>query len=127
MKTDKYNEVEVYKAYVEARGTKGYSVIKLCKKLGIPRPTLYTIVRRIEDGDEKQLQRCLSKSKWDCLWEFRYKRRFEIIDEKNGDDYSEQIKVLVKEMHKDGFGVREIARRLVKDPSTIMHHLKLKK
>ena len=123
---DKYNEIEVYKAYVKALGTKGSTVTKLCKKLGIPRPTLYSIVKRIEEGDEIQLQRCLNKGLYDCLWEFRYMRRFAIISEES-DKYAGQIKKLIRDMHKDGFGVRDISRRVGKDPSTVMHHLKLKR
>lgn len=122
---DKYNEIEVYKAYVKALGTKGYTVTKLCTKLGIPRPTLYNIVKRVEEGDEIQLQRCLNKGRYDCLWEFRYMRRFSIINEDSA-NYSNQIKKLIRDMHKEGFGVRDISRRVGKDPSTVMHHLKLK-
>lgn len=122
----KYDEIEVYKEYIKARGTKGESVIDLCKKLGIPRPTLYMIVKKVEEGDEIQLNRCLTRSKYDCIWEYRYQRRFTIIEELNGEQYAVQIRALIKAMHKDGFGVRDISRRISKDPSTVMHHLNIK-
>ena len=121
----KINEVEVYKEYVKTKGTPNYSVIKLCEKLGIPRSTLYSLVDRIEKGDEKQLNRCLVVARLDCFWKHKYQRRFIIIDEMpRGDKYSALLKRLIKDMKKDKFGVREIARRLCKDASTIMHHLK---
>ncbi len=121
----KIDEVAVYKEYIKAKGTKGYSVTKLCKKLGIPRPTLYLLIKRFEGGDEIQLNRCLLVGKYDCLWEHRYFRRFSILNE-DDKKYAQQIKTLIKDMHGDGFGVRDIARRISKDPSTVMHHLKIK-
>ncbi len=123
IKIKTYNEIEVYKAYLEVKGIKQNSVVDLCQRLNIPRATLYSIVDRIEKGDEKQLQRCLHQSKYDCLWKFRYSRRFYVIDELHGDDYSKQITSLVKEMKSDGFGIREIGRRICKDPSTVNFHI----
>ena len=120
----KINEVEVYRAYLKAKGTKGYSVTKLSKKLGIPRATLYVIVNKIEKGDEKQLNRCTEQSKYDCIWKYRYERLFFVIEEEHGETYSEQIKTLIYEMKCDGFGIREIARRIGKDASTVKYHLK---
>ncbi|HEC33022.1 MAG TPA: hypothetical protein ENI63_02055 [Candidatus Kaiserbacteria bacterium] len=123
-KESKINEVEVYKAYIKTKGTKGYSVVKLCKQLGIPRPTLYSIINRVEKGDEIQLQRCLNKTRYDCLWIHRYQRRFFVIIDKRGVEYSELLCSLIWEMKCDGFGVREIARRLSKDVSTVSYHLR---
>ncbi len=117
---NKIDEVEVYRSYVKAIGTKGYSVTKLCKKLGIPRPTLYAIVKRVENGDEIQLQRCLNKSRYDCLWEYRYKRRFVLLQDDNNIG---QLKTLIKDMRKDGFGLRDISRRINKDVSTVSWHI----
>ena len=128
MHKSKINEVKIYKAYVKAKVTKGYSVIKLSEKLGISRQVIYSIVRRIEKGNENQLNICLTKSKYDCLWEYKYKQRFLVVKEMRGKDYSKQIKLLVQEMHnEDGFGIRDISRRFKKDPSTISQHLKIYK
>lgn len=114
------NDVEVYKAYLRAKNAKGFSVVKLCKKLRITRSVLYEIVNKVEKGDEIQLNRCLDKSKYDCLWKHRYFRRYSAIVDKS------QLKALIKDMNKDGFGIREIARRVSKDPATVSYHLGLK-
>lgn len=121
--SEKYNEIEIYKAYLEVKGTQGDFVTNLCKRLEIPRSVLYAIVKRIENGNEVQLKRCTEQSKYECLWKYRYQQRFCIIEDLHSEEYSIQIKSLIKEMHEDGFGVREIGRRICKDPSTVNFHL----
>jgi DNA-binding MarR family transcriptional regulator len=111
------NDIEVYKAYIRAKDAKGYSVVSLCKRLRITRSVLYEVVKRVEQGDEIQLNRCLTKAKYDCLWQYRYFRRF-TVGGKVG------LKRLIKDMHRDGFGVRDIARRVSLDPSTVSYHIK---
>ena len=123
MINNKYNEIEIYKAYLETKSMQGSFTIDLCKRLNVPRSVFYAIVKRVENGNEIQLQRCLDKSKYDCLWKFRYLQRFFLIDDLHTDQYPQQIRSLIKEMHKDGFGVREIGRRIGKDASTIKYHL----
>lgn len=120
----KINEVEVYREYLKALGTKGSTVTKLSKELGISRAKLYVIVNKVEEGDEIQLNRCLTKGRYNCLWEYRYQRRFFVIEETSGDKHSQLTKALIRDMHKDGFGVRDIARRVGKDPATVSYHLK---
>ncbi len=117
------NEVEVYKAYLRAKGTKNYSVVALCERLRVTRSVLYEVVKRVEQGDEIQLERCLMKHKYDCIWKHRYFRRFSSFSEGKGEGYKQQLKKLIKDMHKDGFGVRDIARRVSLDPSTVSYHI----
>ena len=125
-KANKYNEIEIYKAYLAVKGMKGNFITDLCRRLNVPRSVLYAIVKRVEGGNEVQLQRCLGKSKYECLWKFRYQQRFFLIDDLHTDQYPKQIRSLIKEMHKDGFGVREIGRRIGKDASTVKYHLNKK-
>jgi hypothetical protein len=120
------NEVEVYKAYIKAKDTTGYSLRSFCKRLGISTTKLYAVVKRMEEGDEIQLDRCLNKNKYDCIWTYRYARRFNLILELEKDKVAKPLGKLIREMHRDGFGVRDIARRVGRDPSTVMYHLNIR-
>jgi len=118
------DEIKVYKEYIKAKRAEGYSVVKLCEKLNISRSSLYELVKRIEKGDKFQLERCMKITKFDCIWEHKYKRRFIIIsDNRKEKEYPEQLRVLIVDMDKDGFGLREIARRVMKDVHTVSYHL----
>jgi len=124
---DNINEVEVYKAYIKAKDIKGYSLRGFCKKLNISSTKLYSVIEHIEKGDEIQLNRCLTKTKYDCIWEYRYARRFHLISDLSDEKCIEPLRKLIKAMHKDGFGVRDIGRRVGRDVSTISYHLNIKK
>lgn len=119
---DKIDEVLLYKEYLAMRDT-GITLTALAQKFRTTRQRVYSIIRRVEDGDEVQLNRCLESSKYDCLWRFRYERRFYSIDENRKEASVKQLRALIKDMHRDGFGIRDIARRVCKDASTVLHHL----
>lgn len=118
------NEIEVYKAYIEARDT-GESIVSLAKELGIDRQRIYAVVNKIRNGNETQLERCLAHGRYDCMWKWRYEQRFLTFTEESGAKSTKQLKSLVRDMHKDGFGVRDISRRIGKDPSTVLYYLKI--
>ncbi len=123
MKT-REQEIEIYKAYLESKGIKNYTINDVCKKMNIARGNLYLIVKRIEKGNEKQLKRCLESSRSECVWRYRYQQRALVIEEYEGKKYYSLLKQLIKDMRKDGLGVREIGRFLVRKPSSIIHYLK---
>lgn len=119
---EKIDEVLLYKEYLATRDT-GVTLTALAAKFRTTRQRVYSIIKRIEGGDEVQLNRCLDATRYDCMWKYRYERRFMAIDEDRRDASVKQLRALIREMHKDGFGIRDIARRVCKDASTVLHHI----
>jgi len=123
MKT-REQEIEIYRSYLETKGNNNYTVNDVCKKLGVARGNLYIIVKRIDKGNEIQLKKCISKSKMDCIWRYRYQQRAFVIEDYSGDKYRSLLKGIIKDMHKDGFGIRETGRLLCKSSMLIVNYLK---
>ncbi len=123
MKT-REQEIEIYRAYLETKGDKNYTINDVCKKLGVARGNLYIIVKRVEKGNNIQLKQCISKSRIECVWRYRYQQRALIIEDYSGDKYRTLLKGIIKDMNNDNFGVREIGRLLCKSPMLIVNYLK---
>lgn len=116
-------DTEVYRAYILAKADPKKTVVSVARELGITRNVLYEIVRRVEHGNTAKIRKCTEKSRLDCLWEYKYKARFLAIPKDRKEGSVLALRALIKEMHTDDFGVSDIAARIGKDRSTIIHHL----
>lgn len=117
------NEIEIYKAYIEAKTDKKRTIIQVAKDFGITRNGLYEIVRRIENGNTSKIRACTEKSRLDCLWTYKYKARFLSLPNNRKESTVEMLTKIIKEMKKDKFSVSLIASLIGKDRSTVLHHL----
>ncbi len=122
----KQEQIEIYRAYLESRSTDNYTINHVCKKMNVSRSNLYHIVRNIEKGNTKQLEKCLAISRANCVWEHIYKQRSLIIEDYTGRTQTLMLRALIHDMRKDGFGVREIGRYLAKEPALIEYYLRRK-
>jgi len=113
-------KIKIYREYLKTRHKKG-GVSEVAKKFGISRQAVHQIKDEIEKGNRIQLERCMKRKELDCKWEWIYQTRWLFIDEQQD---QEALIALIKEMHKDGFGVREIARRINKPATSISYHLR---
>jgi predicted transcriptional regulator len=117
------NEVEIYRAYIEAKADPKKTVTAVAEQFNITRAGLYEIVKRIEKGNVSKIRTCTEKSRLDCLWEYKYKTRFEAIPKDRKDSSIVALKSLIKDMHKDNFTTLRISVQIGKDRSTILHHI----
>lgn len=118
------NKLELYKAYIKAKSNPKKTMVSLAKDFKITRNALYSIVREIEVGNEKKVERCAKKSKLECIWEYRYKPRFIALEEGRTKETVEVLKEIIISMKKDGFNIAEISRKVKRDRATVLHHLK---
>lgn len=119
----KVDEVALYKAYIEAKNTKGKTIISVATDFGISRWGLYEIIRRIESGNVSKIRRCTEKSRLNCLWQYKYKARFMAIPNNRKEGNVVMLTKLIQEMSADDFPTSEIATLINKDRSTVLHHL----
>lgn len=112
-KTNKEKELKdskVYKDFLKTRNTT-LTVVDVAKKHGISRAMVYVIVEEFEKGKNKQLDKCLLKSRLDCLWQYRYKAKYNTISvAKIGDSAIPLFTEIFKGMKEDGFSIRSIAK-----------------
>ena len=116
-------ELKVYRAFVRAKA-KGTPIGKAVKPFGISRQTAYDIVKRIEGGDFAKMNKCVAQGKLECMWKYKYERRFSVIKEGRTAVSVAARKALMREMAEDGFPQTDIARRLGELRGTVIHHLK---
>ncbi len=116
-------DIEVYRAYILAKADPKKTVVSVARDFGITRNVLYEIVRRIENGNTAKIRRCTEKARIDCLWEYKYKARFLAIPKDRRESSVLALRSLIKEMNADEFTVSDIAARIGKDRSTVIHHL----
>jgi len=116
--------IKIYRAYIQAKNDKKKTIIQVANELGIARSSLYEIVRHIENGDITQIRKCTKQSRLNCLWEHKYKIFYEALPKNKKVQTVEVFKKLIRDMHKDGFGVSLIAELTGKDRSTVLYHLK---
>ena len=117
------NEVGIYRAYIEAKEDPKQTITAVAEKFNITRAGLYEIVKRIEKGNPSKIRICTERSRLDCLWQYKYKARFEAIPKNRNKGSIIALKSLIKDMHADDFPTLRISVSLGKDRSTILHHI----
>lgn len=115
-------EIQIYRRYIGK--PKGVTMQDIANEYGITKAGIYYIVNKIEKGDEKKINKCTENSRQSCLWEHKYKRRYEAIPKNRKADTIILIKKLVSDMISDGFKISLVAKFLNKDRTTIIHHMK---
>ncbi len=121
------NEIEVYRAYIEAKSAKPKrTAMSVATQFGLSRGGLYEIVNRIENGNASMIRRCTESSRLDCLWEYKYKAQFLAIPDDRKEATIEMLTKLIKDMSADRFPTVNIAARVGRDRSTVIHHLEKK-
>lgn len=119
MKVNKH--LQIYKEYINRPKT--VSVEQLASKHKITKAGLYYIVKKIEGGDENKIKRCTEASRQICLWEHKYKNRYNAIPKGRSGESMKQLKRLITDMRNDKFSMPMTANLLKKDRTTILHHL----
>lgn len=117
------DEIQIYQAYLQTKERNGKTAVQVARDFGITRSGLYEIVRRIENGNVAKIRRCTEQSKLDCLWEYKYKARFAAIPKDRKATSVNVLRALIRDMHKDEFPIAQIASRIGKDRSTVLHHI----
>lgn len=117
------DEIAVYRAYIEAKADPKITITSVAKDFGITRAGLYEIVKRIENGNVAKIRRCTEQSRLECLWEYKYKARFQAIPKDRKPSSVNALKELINDMNKDNFPILTIAWRIGKDRSTVLHHI----
>lgn len=110
IKEKEIKDSKVYKDFLATRNTT-LTVIDVAKKHGISRAMVYVIVEQFEKGKNKQLDKCLLSSRLDCLWEYRYRNKFNTISvARKGESAIPLFTEIFKGMREDGFSIRAIAK-----------------
>lgn len=116
------DDIKIYQRYLEIKAVKG-KVNAIFKEYGISRQTLYDAIRRVQNGDGAALKRCLTASKFECLWEYKYQARFLSLPTNRKVSTINEFRSIISDMKKDGFPASLIADKLKKERSTIFYHL----
>lgn len=117
-----HKHTQIYKDYIEK--PKDKTVQDIANKHGITKAGVYHVIHKIERGEVSKLQKCTEQSKQACLWEYKYKLRYEVMPKNRKPETVKLLKRLISDMQKDNFKVGMIAKFLKKDRTTIIHHMK---
>lgn len=122
--TKKNQDIDIYRAYVEAKAKgRNASVGDVLIRFGISRSNLYEIIRRVRFGNPSKVKKDTEKARLSVLWTHKYEARYLSLPKDRKAPTVEELKTLIKDMHKDGFPQALIAAKIGKDRSTIIHHL----
>ena len=124
--TEKINHIKIYQRFLEIKANGGI-VGDLLKEFSISRGTLYNAIRNVQNGDTAGLRRCLSGSRLECLWGYKYKARFLSLPKNRSAETVAELQKIIWEMKADDFPIYVIAEKLCKERSTILHHLAKRK
>lgn len=119
----KIDEIEVYRAYIRAKGDPKTTVTDVANDFMITRTAVYDIVKRIENGNVSKIRRCTENSRVDCLWEYKYKARFLAIPKDRKVGSVNALRALINDMKGDKFPVSKISTLTGKDRSTVLFHI----
>lgn len=119
---EKVNDIKIYKRYLEVKCAGG-RIGDIMGEFGISRSTLYDVIRRVQNGDNAALRRCMTQSRLDCLWNHKYKTRFLALPKDRTMDTVNELRGIIFGMKEDGFPIQHIANLLGKERSTIAHHI----
>lgn len=98
-------------------------ITQIARKYRVSRNTINNVVYRIEKGYNDDIKNCTKNSKLSCLWECKYKIRYLALPKDRRAETVELLRLIIKEMKKDGFPVILIGQLMNKDRTTILHHL----
>lgn len=118
------DSVKIYKAYIEAKANRTPTITDLAKSFGITRNALYMKVKEVETGKTKKIEKCTEQSRLECLWKYKYETIFKTIPRDRKASTVERLRKMINDMAKDGFDVTLIARKIKKERSTVIHHIK---
>jgi len=114
---------KIYKAYVTRE--KGVTAMDIANQFKVTRLAVHQAVEKIRKGSKSKMTTCMIDHKKHCLWESRFLEWFEAIEDFRGKKgLTEEFRLLVHTMKREGFNVSETARFIGKDAATIRHHLK---
>lgn len=113
---------EVFSAYLGAKSS-GETITDLSKRLKMTRNQLYRVVARVRHGNPARAKICIEKGRFACLWEWKYRSLFDALPKDRKPATVDELRKLIRRMYKDKFPVKQIARLLGKDRSTVLHHL----
>lgn len=114
---------KIYRDYI-GRG-KTETVNDVAARHGVNRQRVHEAVNEVRNGSKHEFNECMKDIRLMCLWESKYKVRFEVLNkmQKTAMVRSE-IRDVYTRMLRDGFTKYRIAKLVDKDNSTIHHHLK---
>lgn len=121
---NKRNDSAIYRAYQEAKKDPKKFVKDVPPAFGISRSELYNVVRRVEKGDGIRIRLVSEAARRAALWKYKYEARFRAIPKDRTALAVTMLRRLIKDMNEDGFKVLHIAKRIRKDHTTVIHHLK---
>lgn len=113
---------EIYRDYINRNKTE--TAEDIAARHGINRRRLFEAVEVVRKGSKHEFNECMKDIRLMCLWESKYRVRFEVLDElpKKAMVISEMRDIYTR-MVKDGFTPYRIAKLTKKDNSTIRHQL----
>lgn len=115
----------IYKDFLKIRTDKKLTVVGIAKKHDVSRAHVYEVVRIFENGKDEALDRCLLESRFDCLWKFRYQKRYSaVLKTKDSESRDVILLEVFKGMREDGFSDRQIASYTKNNRSVISRILK---
>lgn len=126
IKKSQETDSEIYKEFLNIKNNKSnITVIELAKKFSISRQRLYKIVQEIEQGKTGKLNKCLAKGRLACLWEYKYKPRFDVVIKiKKTPEGKKLIKTIVLDMLLDKFNILSISEFTKLDRDTVTKMVK---
>jgi len=116
-------ELEIYKRYQKIKHDRG-RIDEFCRNEGISIKRLSIIRNHIENGERRKLKTCVNFGRAKCLWEYKYRARFELIPKNRKPENAAMLGKLIREMYDDGILTPAIAEFIGKNHSTVLHHLK---
>lgn len=113
---------KIYRDYIGRK--KEETATDIGRRHGVQRWQVHEAVKLVRNGSQHDFNECMKDIRLMCLWESKYRARFQVLDEMQKTQLviSEQ-RDLYSRMVKDGFTPYRIAKLTGKDNSTIRHHL----
>lgn len=116
-------DVAIFKEYL-AQQNGDTTITKSLKKLGLSRSGFHKAIKRIRDGNPRQVSRYTEQARLEFLWEHNFKSRFLALSQDRRPGTVRELKAIIREMREAKFPQTFIAKKLKKERTTIIHHLK---
>lgn len=114
------NKEKLYREYiVTPHGMRS----ALARRYKITTSYMYDVVKKIRQGNEAKMQKCIATSRFMCIYEYKYRIRYEALPKNRHQETINELRAIIREMRKEKFPTTLIAKLLRKDTSTIIHHL----
>jgi len=114
-----------YKIYRDYIGrAKDETANDIARRHGVGRWQVHEAVKLVRNGSTHDFNECMKDIRLNCLWQSKYKARFEVLDSlPKRQAVVDEMRDVYHRMVKDGFTPYRIAKVTGKDNSTIRHHL----